>query len=108
MGNTIARILINTALTVIDKLVLGKIQYTPVQVLTASTFGNLRQVAVIVTDNDPDNSTQLKAYFQANKKKLAGESIVVLRALVEEEVDNLVAREILEGMLKEIEDALAA
>lgn len=106
--NKITQILINTALAVLKRLVLDKIQYPPVQVFTTTTFGNLKEVAAIVTDNDPENGAQLKAYFDQNKLKLASTAVSTLKAVVDAEFKNEEVKEIVGDLLQQIEDALAA
>lgn len=104
--NKITRILINTALVVLKKFVLDKIQYAPVQALTQTFHLGISEVALIVTDNDPDNATQLKEYFNANKTKLAASALQTLQEVVAEEIKDDTTREILSGLLEQIEQAL--
>lgn len=106
--NKISQILINTALAILKRLVLDKIQYPPVQAFTATTFVNLKEVATIVTDNDPDNGAQLKVYFDQNKLKLASSAVTTLKAVVEAEFKNEDVKEIVGDLLQQIEEALAA
>ena len=106
--NKITNILVNFALGILKRLVLDKIQYAPVATFTTSTFVRLKDVAEIVTDNEPDNSAQLKAYFEREKLKLASEAVGTAKAIVEAEFKNEIAKELVVELLQQVEDALAA
>lgn len=106
--NKLTNILVNFALGILKRLVLDKIQYAPVSVFTQSTFVRLKDVAEIVTDNEADNSAQLKRYFEAEKFKLAAEAVSTAKAIVAAEFKNDIAKELVVELLEQVEQALAA
>lgn len=104
--NKITRILINSALSILKRLVLDKIQYAPVKNLLEATYLRLKDVAQIVTDNDNDNAKQLQVYWNGQKFLLAGDAVATARDIVLTEFKDEAVRDIVVELLNQVEEAL--
>ena len=103
-----AKILIAFAISTLDRLVVKKINYPPVQQLANNTVVRLRAIGNIVTDNDPDNAAQLKTWFSLNKKSLTADAIDTTRAVVLEEMKEGPARDLIIELLDQLKQELGS
>lgn len=100
------RLLINTGLNLLKKHLLDKITYAPLSAYMNSVFGQLKSIADLVTDNNPDDKAQLAELWEREKKNILGDTIDAAEGIISIEVSNPAIREQLLLALEALEESL--
>lgn len=100
------RLLINTALNLLKKHLLDKITYAPLSDYVAGVYRQLKSIADLVTDNNPDDKEQLAELWEREKKNILGGTIDAAQGVISIEVSNPAIREQLLDALEALEQSL--
>lgn len=96
------KLIISTAFFAIQRFLISKITYTPLKTYLDSLITPASTVADILTDENPANNEQLKAFWEANHKQLIIDDIELAKKIVADKIINADLRETLLRLLNAI------
>jgi hypothetical protein len=96
------KLIISTAFFAIQKFLISKITYAPLKAYLDSLINPASEIADILTDANPANGDQLKAFWEANHKDLIVQDIDLAKKIVSDKVTNVDLRDTILRLLNAI------
>jgi len=97
------KLLISTAFMAIQRLLIDKIKYEPLKAYLQSLITPAQTITDLLTDANPDNVAQLKAFWEEHHVELIKQDIELAKKIISERVTNADVRELILSMLNGIE-----
>jgi len=97
------KLLITTAFAAIQRLLIDKIKYEPLKAYLQSLITPAQTITDLLTDANPDNVGQLKAFWEQHHVELIKQDIELAKKIVADRVTNADVRELILSMLNGIE-----
>lgn len=97
--------LINAGIKIVDKWLISKINFIPLQSLLRTNLSLLQSVTDKLTDKDPNNLAQLKEVWELHKEKTLDEikstTFENLNLLIKDPIKAEIVKEVLSELLEE-------
>lgn len=93
-------VLINFGLRLIDKYLVSKIKLEELRLYVVSLLEPLEKVAGILTDKNPENTSQLREFWAEQKENIIGDSLEAAAVIIEKEVEDELTRDLILELIK--------
>lgn len=97
-------VLIRAAFSILDKLLIKKINFEPLRKFFDGTLGKAKNVAEILTDKNPQNEAQLAEFWRANQAQILDESFDLAKEVILKKMKTGWLKDALEGIFEAIDN----
>jgi dihydrofolate reductase len=100
------KIAIMAAFYMLDRLLINRITFEPLRLFFRNLLSPAKNVADILTNENPNNAEEMKAFWEKNQMQLLDNSLETAKSIINVKVKDEILRTAILAILDELDDAI--